>query len=111
MQTEELRRGQVVVVSPIGRLDAVGARGLEARLVAIVERGDRRLVLDCSRMTYISSTGMRALLTCTRACRREGGNLVLAALRPRCREVIAMSGFLSFIDCHETPEEALAALV
>ena len=108
MQTEELRRGQAVVVSPIGRLDAAGAHGLEARLVAIAERGDRRLVLDCSRMTYISSSGLRALLVGAKTCRQAGGRLAVAALGPECRSVVEMSGLLSALDCHETVEAALA---
>ena len=87
-----------------------GAPALEARISALVERGESCVVLDCERVGYINSTGLRTLLTCARTCRREGGKLVLAALRPECRSVVSMSGFLSFIDCRETPEAALAAL-
>lgn len=110
MKIAEYRRGEVVVVSLSGRLDAGGAPVLEARLDAIAGRGDRRLVLDCAQVSYIASRGLRALLSSTRACRGAGGTLVLAALRPQCREVVVMSGFGTFIDCHETLEEAIAAL-
>ncbi len=110
MKIEERSEGAAIVLSLEGRLDGPGARMLEARIAAIVDRGAIRVVLDCSAMNYINSGGLRALLVCARACREKGGRLVMAALTPECRSVIGMSGFLTVIDHHETRAAALAAL-
>ena len=109
MKIEQRREGKAIVVSPFGRLDALGAADLEAHTFAIAERGDSRVVLDCSRMTYISSGGLRAVLIGAKTCQRLGGGLVIAALGPECRLVMETSGFLSFLDYHETVDAALAA--
>ena len=107
---EERSEGAAIVLSLDGRLNGAGARVLEARVAAIVERGSIRVVLDCAGMSYVNSTGLRALLLSARACRKPGGRLVIAGLRPECRSVVGMSGFLSIIDNCETREDALAAL-
>ena len=110
MEIEEQTRASAVVVSLNGRLDGTTASDLEARVSAIVERGDVRMVLDCARMSYVSSAGLRILLTSARKCQQHGGKLALAALQPECRSVLEMSGFHTIIECHETSEAALAAL-
>ncbi len=98
-----------VVVSPEGPLNAAGAQVLEARVSAIVRRGDNRVILDGRRISYISSAGLRALLVGAKSCGNEGGTFIIAALRPECREVVNVSGLLSVLDYHETVEAALAA--
>ena len=109
MEIEERTAGPAVFVFPIGRLDGVSAPLLEDRVCAIARRGESRVVLDCSRMTYISSAGLRALIICSRECRFGGGQLLIAALRPECRSVLEVCGLLSFLSHHETSEAALAA--
>jgi anti-anti-sigma factor len=110
MEIGERTEGTAVVVSLDGRLDGITAPDLEARIAAIVERGDTRVVLECSQMSYVSSAGLRVLLVSARKCQQGGGKLALAALQSECRSVLEMSGFLSIIECHESSEAALAAV-
>lgn len=108
MKVEERSEGPVTVVSPVGPLDDEGARILETQVSRIVERGEVLLVLDCARMDYVNSSGLRALLLCAKACRQKAGKLAIAGLSPECRSVVDMSGFLSVIEYHETSEAAVA---
>ncbi len=110
LEMEERNEGQAVVISLAGRLTDPGAPKLEARVSAIVGRGARRVVLECGRMSYVNSTGMRAMLLSARICQQKGGKLAIADLQPKCRSVVDMSGFLSVIEYHETSESAVAAL-
>ena len=110
MEIEERTEGTAVVVSLNGRLDGMTAPDLEARVAAIVERGDVRLVLECGQMGYVSSAGLRVLLVSARKCQQGGGKLAMAALQPECRAVMEMSGFHAIIECHESNEAALAAV-
>ena len=110
MEIEERTEGTTIVVSLNGRLDGVTAPDLEAKIAGIVDRGDVRVVLDCADMKYVSSAGLRALLVSARNCQQEGGKMAMAALKPECKSVMEMSGFLSIIDCHDTSEAAIAAL-
>ncbi len=109
LEIGERREDGAVVLSLAGRLDGVGAPVLMGRISAAIGRGTVRLVLDCEGMSYVNSAGLRSLLIAAKACRQEGGALIIAALAPQCRSVMAMSGFLSVLDCRNTREAALAA--
>lgn len=102
--------GGVVVFSLEGRLDSFGAAALEARLRAVAPGGAGRVVLDCGRMTYIDSTGLRAVLTYAKTSQQGGGAFAIADLQSKCRMVFEVGGFISIIAYHETSEAAVAAL-
>lgn len=111
MEIDERHKAHAVVLALNGRLDGYGAKVLMTRISAAVENGTVSMVLDCTRMTYISSAGLRSLLIGAKTCQQEGGKLVVAGLSPQCRSVVEMSGFLSVIDYRETRKAAIAALV
>ncbi len=77
-----------------GRLDAMTAPTAEAELARAVDAGDGRLVLDLSGLDYISSAGLRILLTPAKRVARAEGRLVLFGLQPQVREVLEISGLL-----------------
>jgi len=109
MELHEEKHGRVVAVSVSGRVDGASSPDISKRLGEIAGRGDSHIVLDCADMDYISSAGLRVLLSAARDCQQKGGGLVLCALRPKCRTVFEVSGFFAFLDCHDTRAGALAA--
>ena len=110
LEISERQEGSAVILSLAGGLDGGGASILLTKISAIVERATPRLVLECEDLSYINSTGLRAVLIGAKTCRQAGGKLAIAALGPQCRSVMEMSGFLSVIDYRETREAALDAL-
>ncbi len=110
MEIEERTDGAAVVVSLDGRADGFTGTDLEARLYAIIERGDVNIVMDCSRMTYINSVGLRVLFICARNCKAEGGSLKIAAAQRDCRTTMEISGFQSIIDFYDSSEDAIATI-
>jgi anti-anti-sigma factor len=109
MEIAEEKVGSVSVVSLGGRIDGLVAPDVEKRLSGIVERGDSHVLLDCAGMSYISSAGLRAVLSSARQCQQAGGKLTLCALQPACKTVFEISGFLSIIDYHDTRDSAITS--
>lgn len=108
MEIGEAKQGSIIIVSPVGRVDGVGAPDLERRMTEIAERGEHRVLIDCEKMDYISSAGLRAVLIGARMCQQKGGALTLCALQPDCRTVLEMSGFLNIVKCYDTRGDAVA---
>ena len=108
MDIEMRNEGSAIVVTPSGRLDGIGAPLLEAELRDVAGRARGRTVLDCHRIAYISSAGLRAILIGAKACMQQGGELTVASLQPECREVMEATGLLSVLNYHESVEAALA---
>ncbi len=101
--------GGVVCLEAEGRLDAATVPALEQALQGQLTDGQSRLVVDLSAVNYISSSGLRALLTARRQARSHGGDVFLCRLHPRVREIFEMVGFLSVFGVYPTCDEAASA--
>ena len=61
MEILDYRSNDVWVVSVTGKLDAVTSPQLLAKLVDGIGRGERKVVVNCKNLEYISSAGIRVL--------------------------------------------------
>lgn len=75
-----------------GRLDAKGSAALENDLNEAVRAGARRLRLDLTEVTFLSSAGIRVLLRGQQAVARLGGELRVVEASPAVREVLRLGG-------------------
>jgi anti-sigma B factor antagonist len=74
-----------------GDIDLASAPAMLEQLVAFAENGveDGRLVIDCSALTFIDSTGLSVLEA---ASKKTGKQIVLVALPEHCRRVFEVTG-------------------
>jgi anti-sigma B factor antagonist/stage II sporulation protein AA (anti-sigma F factor antagonist) len=111
MDLDQRRLADTVVVTPEGRVDHTSADAFRAALAVPLARcsaaGDR-LVLDLSRLEYVSSAGLRVLMLAAREAQARGGTLVVAALQPVVREVFEITRFTAVFQTFATLQEALA---
>lgn len=101
------RSGPVMVVTPQARFDTNSAPEVERILTDHIERGERRIVVDLSRISYISSIGLRVILKAVMAMTRTGGRVVLCGGNVHVRTVLQLSGALMMSLHASTLEEAL----
>jgi len=95
MDINQYAKGEVTVVALTGRFDAQSAGDAENAFVASLEGGAAKLLVDMDGVEYISSAGLRVLLSTAKKLSASGGKLVLAALKPYVREVFEVAGFTS----------------
>lgn len=92
-----------------GRLDDRSHLEAERELLALVASAGRPyLVLDCARLEYLSSAGLRALISAFKRMKARGGAIALCEMRPDVREIIEISGLRAVFTLHATRAEALA---
>lgn len=106
MQTTVQDHSGITVLSLAGRLDAVTSPDFE-RDSASYSR--ERVVLDLSRLEYVSSAGLRIILALAKQLKTGGGSLSVAGLDGIVKDVFEMSGFDSFLPLYPTLDAALAA--
>ncbi|MEO6030933.1 MAG: STAS domain-containing protein [Burkholderiaceae bacterium] len=90
-------RDAITVVAIKGSVDSLNADQLTAAFAEPIQQGHVRLVADFGAVTYTSSAGLRSLLATVKDCRRQGGDLRIAALQPQVERVLSISGFTSII--------------
>jgi anti-anti-sigma factor len=110
MHVSQERYGDALVLTPVGRIDNSTTDGLKSDLdarVATCRKGGDRLVLDFSKVDYISSVGLRVLMLAAKKIREQEGVIVVAALQPVVREIFEISRFNLVFQCFGTVREAL----
>lgn len=75
-------------------MDSTTSDRLERHLTALVAGGELRIVVDFSRVEYISSAGLRVLLVLARRMKDRRGAVALCALGDPVRQVFELAGFL-----------------
>jgi stage II sporulation protein AA (anti-sigma F factor antagonist) len=110
MEISEERSDDAMVMAPLGRLDSVTSTELEKRVVARIDAGDKRLVLDMAGVEYISSAGLRVLLMAAKRLKEPPAGLVLCGLGPSVRTVLELAGFLPLFVVVPARQDALARL-
>ncbi|HYE48679.1 MAG TPA: STAS domain-containing protein [Azospirillaceae bacterium] len=110
MQIDQLTAGEAVVLVPHGRLDSNTSATLEKPLMAAIEGGAKKLVIDFDNLAYLSSAGLRVLLMGLKKSKAAGAKLALAGLKPNLQEVFAVSGFANLFTIAADRKAALAAI-
>ncbi len=97
------------VIRTAGRLDASTASRLERVLTDARTKGSRVILLNLEGLEYISSSGLRVLLSARTQTRQAGGDVFLFALSQPVREVFDMVGFSAVFNIFDTMDQALQA--
>lgn len=93
-----------------GRLDSKNSNTLEDILnEALVEQEHYRLIVNLDGVDYISSSGLKALVSAWRLARDNGGDVLLTNLRNRIQEIFNMIGFDMMFNIYDSPGDAIDA--
>ncbi len=76
-----------------GRLDTPASLQASKDIQPLLEQADKTIILDFSDLEYISSSGLRILLTLRKEASRKGGEVVIRGIREEIRQVFLMTGF------------------
>ncbi len=104
--------GDVTVVRFVDRkiLDPANIQELGDELFGLVEEDNRKsLLLNFSRVEFLSSAALNKLIILDRKVRRKKGRLKLCDLRPEIQEVFMITKLNQLFDIREDEAEALAA--
>jgi len=110
MKVAEHIAGDVLTMSLAGQLNAAGAETLETRLLKTTRDGARWILLDCSRLYFIDSIGLRVVLQSTRRLSALGGALALCGLPASIQQIFDVSGFTQACRISPNPSAGVEAL-
>ena len=100
----------VVVAAPVGQIDHPNAESLRQALAPILDATVPTLgalVLDFSRVSYISSMGLRVLLVAAKQLRACNARIAIASLQPNVAEIFGIARFNHVLEIHPDVRTAL----
>ena len=98
MEIDITRGNDEVIVRLSGRLDTPGAQEIAPKINDLLEETDKTVILDCSDMSYISSSGLRIFLTLRKSAADKGGKIIVRNICNDIRNVFMMTGFLNLFE-------------
>ncbi len=93
-----------------GCLDAGSAPEVLQLVLAKIEQGEHRLLLDLTRLDYASSAGLRVFLIASRRMNEVGGQITLAALNKNVRHLFDIAGLSLLFEIAPSRSQALQCL-
>lgn len=104
-QTETIGDG-VVVIRGEGRLNMVSGPTLRETVLREVEAGSPRVVVELSRIAFMDSSGLGALIGCLKSAREKGGDLRIVAPSTQVSMVLRLSNVDTILPPYESVEAA-----
>ena len=98
MEVKIEKENGVVTASFIGRLDTPASQEVAPQMETLKADAAGTIVLDCTELTYISSSGLRIFLTLRKAASEKGGRVIVRNIGNEIRSVFMMTGFLNLFE-------------
>ena len=78
-----------------GRLDTASSQQFSIDMQPLLEGADKHIILDCNKLEFISSSGLRLFLTLRKATSAKGGDVTITGVSPEIKQVFTITGFYS----------------
>ena len=98
MTTTIQESGNQVIAFFAGRLDTAAAVETAETVKPLIEAENKEIILDCSQLEYISSSGLRIFLSIRKGAALHGSKVIFRAINSDIRQVFMMTGFISLFE-------------
>ena len=95
--TIQEREGQIVALFE-GRLDTAAAPQTEKDITPLADCKGRDIILDCTKLDYISSSGLRLFLSVLKTAKPLGSHVYITGMNSDLRNVFNMTGFTNLFE-------------
>jgi anti-anti-sigma factor len=100
------KQGHITIIELNGQLDTMTYIAFENQLLDEILPGISVLI-DCSGLDYISSSGLRVLILAFKKAEKTGSKMALCSLQPRIMEVFKIAGFVRILSIYADRQSAL----
>lgn len=81
-----------------GRLDTPAAVKVQQEMAPLMENADKEILLDCEKLEYISSSGLRLFLSLRKETAAKGGKVIIENINEDVKKVFMMTGFFNLFE-------------
>lgn len=78
-----------------GRLDTAASQQFAADMMPLLDNADKHIILNCEKLEFISSSGLRLFLSLRKATISKGGDVTITGVSPEIKQVFTITGFYS----------------
>jgi anti-sigma B factor antagonist len=97
------------VIEVGGEIDVYTAPRLREAVVAAIDEGHRRLIVDIEKVDFLDSTGLGVLVGALKRVRADDGSLDIVCTHERLLKIFQITGLDKVFGLHSSVEAARAA--
>lgn len=101
----------VVIVALIGNLDTNTSPDAEVEINKLLEKGNKKMLINLENTRYVSSAGLRIFLATAKRILAKSGRVILCNPNVIVKEILDVSGFSIIIDVEATVDEGLEEIL
>ncbi len=109
MEINLLQYKRVAVITVTGRIDSATAAELETTIRSVIDNGQKHLILDLGAVDFLSSSGLRVMVTTMKTLRKVGGEVCVAQPSERVVSSLSIAGLDTLFHSFESREAAIAS--
>ena len=98
MSTQIQESGDQIIAYFDGRLDTAAAVATAEQVKPLQEAAHKEIILDCTKLEYISSSGLRIFLSIRKDAAAHGSKVIVRNINADIRQVFIMTGFISLFE-------------
>ncbi len=103
-------QNDISITKVSGRMDATTVTLFSEECQKLLESGKNKFIIDLGGLEYISSAGLRGILTLGKSCKSKGFVLAFCSLQSMVSDIFKISGFFAILKVYPTLEEAIDGL-
>ena len=107
MDIFEVTKNGWLILDLKGRMDAVTSPIVRERIMAVIDRGETRILLDCSGLEYVSSAGLRVLFEAAYRIQDRSGKIGCYGVSANVRKIFNLADLGADIQIYDEQEAAL----
>jgi anti-sigma B factor antagonist len=104
-----IHQDNISIITLDGFVDAHTAPQFESAVQTELEAGQVRLIVDCSKLSYISSAGLGVFMSFIEEVREQNGDIKICGLAPKVRHTFEILGFNDLFEMSEDLNCAMAS--
>lgn len=108
LTTRDHKRASVIRV--VGRIDSNTSPAFDAKLKEYISANRNHIVLELDQTEFLSSAGVRAMISAQKALKPRGGQVMLSNPSEKVRDVLKLAALESLFPVYDSTEEAVGAI-
>jgi anti-anti-sigma factor len=98
METKITKKDDLTIIEIQGRLDTLSSPAFEAAVLPIRACEVINIQIDCSQLTYISSSGLRVFLIIQKEVANKEGEIIVTGMKAEIKDIFEMTGFTAIFN-------------
>lgn len=95
--TQIIKEDGKTIIKTAARIDTMNAAQFEQDIQPALADGGVEIIMDCSDLTYMASSGLRVIQKTMRTVMQHKGEFKMVNVNPEIYKVLAMTGFTKFM--------------